>query len=129
MDIEEHFPSKYLKAVDLTGKDVNVTMADVRVEDLGDDRRPVLYFRGAKKGLVLNRINSRSISDAYGTNTDDWVGHPVILYPTRVDFRGKQTDAIRIRIPGADHLKPAPRRTADDPRTSMAAALSDEIPF
>ncbi len=70
MKINEAFPSNYLKAADLQDREVTVTMADVKMEKLGDDSRPVLYFRGKEKGLVLNKTNANNIASRYGDDTD-----------------------------------------------------------
>ena len=58
MRISSAFPSKYLKAADLQDKQVTVRMSHVETETIGDDDRPVLYFQGKEKGLVLNKTNA-----------------------------------------------------------------------
>lgn len=75
MDINGVFPSKYLKAADLQGKDVTLTIEEVSVEDVGgqgdaSDSKPVLFFQGKEKGLVLNKTNANTISGMYGPETD-----------------------------------------------------------
>lgn len=99
MNIEESFPSKYLKASDLQGRAVVVKMATVRVEKVGDDQRPILYFVGKDKGCVLNKTNKNAVVSLYGTETDEWTGKPIELFVALVDYQGKQTEAIRIRAP------------------------------
>ena len=69
MRISAAFPSKYLKAADLQGKQVTVVMSHVTMETIGDDERPVLYFKGKDKGLVLNKTNANTIADAFGDDT------------------------------------------------------------
>lgn len=101
MNIEEAFPSKYLKAADLQGRSVVVKMATIRMEKVGDDQRPVLYFVGKEKGVVLNKSNKNSIVDMYGAETDEWTGKPIELFTAYVDYQGKQTEAIRIRKPSS----------------------------
>jgi hypothetical protein len=71
MRISSAFPSKYLKAADLQGRQVNVLMSHVETETIGDDDRPVLYFQGKEKGLILNKTNANSISAVYGDDTED----------------------------------------------------------
>lgn len=146
MKISEEFPSKYLKASDLQGREVKVIMQNVEREKLGDDMKPILYFKGKDKGVVLNKTNSNTISDAYGDDTEDWFDQPLILFSVMVDFQGKVGPAIRVRAPTAkDQRKAAPQRQmADaghddrpeppprrDPISSGPAArdLDDDIPF
>jgi len=104
MNINEQFPSKYLKASDLNGGKIVVTIKDCIVETLGDDRRPVLYFAGKEKGVVLNKTNATNLSEAFGPDTEDWTGKKVTLYVADVDFQGRSMEAIRIRKPRENEL-------------------------
>ena len=129
MNIDGAFPSNYLKASDLQGKATTVTMDRVEIEELksrkGNDTKPILYFMGKEKGLVLNKTNSRAIAQIYGNETDDWSGQPVELYTAMVDFAGDTVEAIRVRAPrkrnGAERPAPAPAPISHD--------LNDEVPF
>jgi hypothetical protein len=95
--INDQYPSAYLKAADLKGRTVRVTIAGVSVEKIGDDTKPVLHFVGKDKGLVLNKTNSNRIVEATGSDeTEDWDGWSLVLYPCKVDFQGKRVDAIRV---------------------------------
>jgi len=101
MDIDGAFPSKWLAAGDLRGQEVHVKMADVRSETVGTagEFKPVLYFIGKAKGLVLNKTNAKKISHFYGHETDHWHGQPLILYPSETDFAGDTVPCIRVKIP------------------------------
>ena len=71
MDIRSYQGSqKYLKAGDLQGRPVIVTIRDVVVETVGQGRdseeKPVVCFVGKEKGLVLNTTNGNSIADEFG---------------------------------------------------------------
>lgn len=151
-DINDLYPSKYLKAHDLRGKTVKATINHVLVEKIGSDTKPVLYFKGKEKGMVLNKTNAFTVSQAFGMDTDDWGGGEIEIFAAFVDFQGKQVEGLRIRLPSrqrnADWQAPArPRREAatefvdDDenpaprqrkPAPAMAEAdadLDDDIPF
>src|SRR5688572_30421834 len=99
MNVMEAFPSKYLKAEDLQGKESTVQIDRIAMEEVGKtkDMRPILYFRGKQKGIVLNKTNSKNISKAYGAETDAWIGQAVVLYTAWVDFNGESVEAIRVR--------------------------------
>jgi len=136
MRISEEFPSKYLKADDLRGRETRVTISRVEREKMGDDVKPVVYFNGKEKGVVLNKTNSYTIATAYGDETNDWFGNDVILFSVMTEYGGKTTPAIRVRIPTARDNKPTPRREEpqDDPISSgpppgHPASLNDDIPF
>jgi hypothetical protein len=110
VNIESAFPSAYLKASDLNGQAVVVKIATVRIEKVGDDQRPILYFVGKDKGVVLNKSNKNAVVGLYGPETDHWTGQPVELFVAMVDYQGKQVEAIRIRQPRGVPLtqRPAP---------------------
>jgi arabinogalactan endo-1,4-beta-galactosidase len=134
MNIQEAFPSKYIKAADLNDQNVRVIMERVEMEDIGDDGdKPVLYFRGKAKGMVMNKTNSNNIAMVYGDETDDWVGKDLILYPTMVDYQGRSVPAIRVRAPQAKDRQASELRKANGPapvrRPSVAQELNDEVPF
>lgn len=97
MNINAAFPSAYLKAADLNGQRVTVTMSHVKEEKIGEDKRPVLYFQGKEKGIVLNKTNANSIASAYGFDTDDWAGQRIEIFPMDVEFQGKMVEAIRVK--------------------------------
>jgi len=102
MNIDAAFPSKYLKAADLGDSDRTVTIAKIDIEDIGKGKeqelKPVLYFNETKKGLVLNKTNSKTIKSLHGPETDAWVGKQITLFTTEVDFAGDQILAIRVRL-------------------------------
>lgn len=132
MKISEEFPSKYLKASDLQGREVKVVMANVEREKIGDDHKPVLYFKGKDKGVVLNKTNAATIGDAYGDDTDDWYDQKIILFSVMVDFQGKVGPAIRMRVPTArDRKKEDPISTSPKRMTGGTSdqVMDDEIPF
>lgn len=95
MRIGAAFPSKYIKAEDLNHQRIRIKMARVILEDVGGEPKPVLYFYGTEKGMVLNKTNANEISEAYGDETDEWNGKEIELHEARVDFR-KKTWAIRV---------------------------------
>ena len=62
MKVNEAFPSKFLKADDLQDRTVKLTIDRVEMDEVGDGRKPIAYFKDAKKGLVLNVTNARAIA-------------------------------------------------------------------
>jgi hypothetical protein len=142
MNINDAFPSKWLKASDLQGRQPTMTIADVRFEEIGDgEKKPVVYFDGTDKGVVLNKTNATNISEGYGPDTTDWRGRKVVMFTTWVDFNGKSVEAIRMRpapkqefTSGLQQGKSvnAPLNTDDGGREFApreAADLDDEIPL
>ena len=107
MKVNQMFPSKYLSAADLQGRQVQVIMDRVMMEQIrgehGTEDKYVLYFQGKEKGLVLNVTNANTIAEFYGHETDEWVGRAITLYSTRVQFGNRMVDAIRINRPQANN--------------------------
>lgn len=97
MNINQAFPSKYLAAADLQGREPTVMMNNITYEKVGDDNKPVLYFQNKEKGLVLNKTNAMTIASMYGPETDGWFGKPVTLIAVWTDYQGKAVQAIRIK--------------------------------
>lgn len=152
MNINDAYPSKYLKADDLQGRKVTVIMADVKTEEVGKqkDFKAILYFKGKDKGMVLNKTNARKISEAYGPETNEWFGQPITLYEAQVEFQGDTVAALRVAIPTAstptqrtvEHQRPIDedrvpdrREPQRDRRPELVGAsnfrgdLDDDIPF
>ncbi len=133
-NIDAAFPSKYLKASDLMGRRVTVIMTEVRTEEVGRDKelRPVLFFKGKDKGIVLNKTNAKKISDAFGPETDDWFGQSIILFEAMVDYGGDTVPAIRVAIPAPEvpDRVPGPRVNGPAPaqRAVHAQRPVDDLP-
>ena len=99
MDMNTVFPSKFLKASDLQDKAVVVTIERVEMDSITDDTtKPVVYFVGKEKGLVLNKTNTKTISNLYGGESDEWAGKSITIYPTETDFQGERVECIRVKI-------------------------------
>ena len=136
MKIGQAFPSDYLKAADLNGKAVRVTIESVSTEKLGDDQKAVLHFVGKDKGLVLNKTNANRIVEATGSDeTDDWSGWTITLYSCKVDYQGRRVDAIRVDDrPGASKGPVKGGRTPAPPieeefDSDPPPVTDDDIPF
>ena len=98
MNLDQMYPSKWLKASDLQGQTIPVVIMRVVMEDVGDEAgKPVAYFQGKEKGLVLNKTNAMSIGVVHGQETEGWVGKTIELFPTVVMFQGQNVPAIRVR--------------------------------
>ena len=82
MDIRTRIGSqKYLKAADLQGQDINVTITSCEDEKLGQGQHTelkcVLYFRGKEKGLVLNsNLNDQFTVVTFATISGTFTNEP-----------------------------------------------------
>jgi hypothetical protein len=118
-NIDDFYPSKFLRASDLKGKEITVTIDRVEAEEFEQDGvkrpKPVVHFRNnGLKPLVLNKTNSTRIATALGNkDTDAWMGKQVRLYPDMEEFKGQVHEVVRVRR--------APKPIGED--------LNDEMPL
>jgi hypothetical protein len=140
----ERFPSRFVQASDLKPGGVTVTIDRVDMVEIGQGRdkkeKPVVQFKNASKGLVLNRTNDEVITDLFGDDDRDWRGQKIVLFPTTTPFGGKVVDCIRVRaVDGAtttaaaeeESENPAPPEPKKSkwPDGDVPPDFDDEIPF
>lgn len=116
------FPSEYVAAFDLKGKDSTVTiskieLSDLRLEKGGVKRKPVVHFEKTSKKLVLNKTNAAVIAILHGPVVEKWVGKKIILFPTTTTCGRNTVDCIRVR-----DYQP------DQPREVPVDGLTDDMP-
>ena len=102
LDGELMFPSQFLCAEDLKGRDVTVTIENVSGDDLmcqGGKKKHafLLSFVGKNKKLVMNKTNATAIAKMLGTEARKWQGQSITLYPTTCKFGKDTVTCIRIR--------------------------------
>ena len=136
VNINDAFPSKYLKSADLQGAMVKVKIKDVLIEEIGSDRKLVMYFVGKDKGMVANKTNSMTIGEVYGDDTDAWIGQTIELFSMKVEFNGRMVDGLRVRVPrqraASTNIAPNARDRAEPPPPADDGYRGDddqEIPF
>jgi len=109
MDVNQMFPSKYVKGAELKGA-TPVTIEHIKTEQIyrpgeGKVNCFVLYCKNASRGVVLNRVLALQIAEAIGEpDTDKWTGHQVVLYPQPMTVAGKDVIAIRARAVNGSKL-------------------------
>jgi hypothetical protein len=103
-DFRSMYDSNYLYAFDLKGRDVTVTIKEVRAAKvMGTDgksqKKPLVFFKEShdNRGLVLCKTNGKTIAAMYGNDTAGWVGNRVTLFPTTTEAFKQTVDCIRIR--------------------------------
>jgi hypothetical protein len=104
-DFRSMYDSNYLYAFDLKGRDVTVTIKEVRAvlvknaDKKQGEKKPIVFFKESKdhRGLVLCKTNGKTIASLYGNDTEGWIGKRITLFPTEVDAFGKTVEAIRVR--------------------------------
>lgn len=151
MNINASFPSRYLKAANIPQENpVTVRIDRVEQEDVGEkgkkELKPVLYFIGKEKGMVLNKTNAKTLTNAYGEETDDWHGKAITIISTETEYAGDMVPCLRLRLPkptapanggGGGQAAPVANRReeirnrapAQSPVSEDQEFASEEIPF
>ncbi len=99
------FDERFIGSWDLEGHEsVKVTIEDVKREELragpgaAAEHKPVIYFKGKKKGMVCNRTNAKRIAEKHGEDVSEWVGKQIEIYVEKVSAFGAQHAALRVRV-------------------------------
>jgi hypothetical protein len=125
--VSEMIQSKFLRKEDFD-EDRVMTIKSLKLEDMpGDDgtQKWVLYFREEAKGMALNVTTIRVLEQAFGDDTDHWIGNKVkVFVDPNVSFGGKIVGGLRLRTPKAG---PKPPPTA--PAPAGGGEFDDDIPF
>jgi hypothetical protein len=128
VDASKFFQSKgtYLNASHVSAGDLDVIISEVQIETIGRnaEQKLVLYFKELPRGLAINKTNYETLFEAFGPETDGWIGGKVTLYPVETEFDGKKVDGIRIKVDPSNRIPrqkwPAPKPPPD---------IGDEVPF
>jgi hypothetical protein len=134
VDINAAFPSKYVKASEVPEEGLAVTIDRVEMADVDGkgQMKPVLYFRRAKKGMVLNITNSKKIASLLGSsNTDNWEGQSITLYQGETEYQGETVACIRVRAAKGVQQAPVSQSPVlpPQPRDDVPPVTDEEIPF
>ena len=125
MKLHEAYPSVFLKAEDITDREVTYIIDSVDLEEFGQGRdkekKQILTLDGEEKRLILNRTNAKTIGKLHGEETDTWPGKTIILTTREIEYQGNVAPAIRVsgRVP-----QPKPPEN-----TGRARARADQPPW
>lgn len=101
--VNEMFPSKYLKGIDLNDQFWTLTIARVELVEVfippaTRDHKWAIYFKGAHKGMILNKTNAEAMAEIFRSDdTDDWLGKRITIFPEQVKVSGAWKIGIRVR--------------------------------
>jgi hypothetical protein len=104
-DFRSLYDSNYLYSFDLKGRDVAVTIkevkgAKVKGADGKEQRKMILYFKESHDGrgyVAPKSAVGKVIAGMHGNNIEDWPGKRITLFPTQCEAFGKIVDCIRVR--------------------------------
>jgi hypothetical protein len=130
--------SEFLCAADLDGRDWPVTIRGVKVAHLEKNAvvqqaatKGAVGFTdgpecgGARKPMLINTTNTRTIVKLYGKNPKAWIGKRITLYPTTVQMKGETKDCIRVRPTAPPMAATPPSHAAHAAATSSPAGAGN----
>lgn len=96
--VSEVYASPWLRAEDLGGKTIKVTVAragadSIPQSDGSKQQRIIVDFEGKKKRLILNKTQGAALASIAGDDTDHWTGVELFLTPQPTN-NGKLTIGI-----------------------------------
>lgn len=114
VDWDELYPGRFIKAADLKGKNVTLTIASVDLEELEGDKgkqvKGIVGFDKTEKHLALNKTNGICLKEMFGKKVQGWVGKRVTLMPSM--WNGEDC----IRVYGSPDLPESKEITVSLPR-------------
>lgn len=120
IDWDELYPGRFLKAGELQGKQVTLTISDIDLEELegetGKKIKGVLSFKETPKQIPLNKTNGICLREMFGRKVAEWVGRRVTIFP------GEWNGEMCIRIWGSPEL-------TEDKRIEVALPRRRPIPM
>ena len=101
---KKNFDYRFLSGDELTGE-TTVTIDRVVNEEVfnpssnSKESALAVYFKNAKKGVVLNKTNAKTIAKVIGSPmTEQWVGGKIIIYPKPGKFFGEEMKVVRVKM-------------------------------
>jgi hypothetical protein len=100
----DEFPSKYLKAADITAP-YDATFSELVKENVGTTDKPehklVAYFaEEGRKPVVCNKTRCEAVEEVTGTdNYAAWVGKRIHISKGNTRYNGKKTFCIAFSAP------------------------------
>ena len=105
MRVTDAFKGNFIDALAVTDGQVALTIKgyakpnEVKAADGRKIDKPILYFEGTDKGLILNPTNARTIGLRCGNEMDNWAGRRVVLFRDECEAFGvKGTPCVRVRV-------------------------------
>jgi hypothetical protein len=95
-DASQFVKSKYLKGADLSrGKPVRVTVESVDQHEFPEQgTKLVLKFLEIDQEMILNKTQTTTLIDLFGTQTSGWRGQRINLMQVASTYQGKPTVLI-----------------------------------
>jgi hypothetical protein len=96
----DNLNAAWLKA---NGGKLHCKIVDVVLKKFGGEGEPVeqklaLVLSGCEKTLSLNVTNKNILREAFGAETDGWIGWAIVVRTYRTAYMGKPVDGVTIEV-------------------------------
>lgn len=129
MNLDDIYQSSTIKAQDLKGREVTLTINGFQAVDFDEGKKLVLSFAETQKTLVCNKTNGTTIGQLHGSNVDSWIGKRITLFPTQTDWAGSQVACIRVKLQPAAEPAADPQPLPGTPQRPPADGFGSDSPF
>ena len=111
-DLDPHLKAVHLPA----GQTVSVLIERIDFQTVHprpgqEEIKPVMYFKGKQKGLILTNTNQDFLRTTFGDEITACYGQRVTLHPVHKTVAGRDIDTILLALPKAEF---APKAPADE---------------
>lgn len=97
MDVSGFLGGSVVTQLDLPQACQVWSIGQVKQQLVGTDPKiAVTFVEFPNKPLALNKINLRRLAQLYGTNADNWVGKPVMIYRSMTSYQGQSMPCVRV---------------------------------
>lgn len=107
LSFDDLYPGRFIKAGNLHGNPVTLTVKDVSLEELDGEKgksvKAILSFERTDMQLVLCKLNGLCVRAMFGPNVGQWIGKRITIYPT-ADIMPMKDGEDCIRIYGSPDL-------------------------
>lgn len=131
MDMRTVFPSRFFRPEDFDGTGKVYTIGNVIMEQVAAEFKPVMYFRGIEKGLVLNQTNSKILMSlpGFGAESNQWVGKEIVLYSFTAVQNGQPQQRLGVREHKGGSVPVAAPTPIRQYNQAAQDEMNDQVPF
>jgi hypothetical protein len=96
MNMTDFVNSNYIKGEDIAQNVlIEATIASVKRKEFEDSEKSVIALEDGRQ-VVLNQTRLKVLIGAFGPNSENWIGKPVILSRGQERYGGKSVPAVRM---------------------------------
>jgi hypothetical protein len=121
--------SNFFRAEDLRPDTlIKTSIVSVALREFKDGEKAVVYTDFQGKGVVLNVTRAQVLYAAYGLESENWIGKPIIIRLGEEKFEGKKVGAVAIEAMAPTRLGVEQRPALFERRGSTTITSGHRMP-